>query len=102
MIILTKKMSLAEIKDLATLPNGFIKGVVDINKRLVALEAEMHYELADHLKEKHGSEEIDMWGFNLWLEQQGIENILEFDSLINIHNNQLHGYPRGGMSILDP
>ena len=52
--------------------------------------------------EKHGSEEIDMWGFNLWLEQQGIENILEFDSLINIHNNQLHGYPRGGMSILDP
>ena len=51
MIILTKKMSLAEIKDLATLPNGFIKGVVDINKRLVALEAEMHYELADHLGE---------------------------------------------------
>lgn len=24
-----------------------------------------------------------------------------YDSLINIHNNQIHGFPRGGMSILD-
>lgn len=26
----------------------------------------------------------------------------EYDSFINIHNNQLHGFPRGGMGILDP
>lgn len=40
-----------------------------------------------------------MWGFNLWLENEGIDDVLEFDSLINIHNNQLHGFIRGGMSI---
>ena len=49
-----------------------------------------------------GSKEEDMWGFNLWMENEDLEDILEYDSLINIHNNQVHGYPRGGMSILDP
>lgn len=62
---------------------------------------EMHYELADFLKQKRGSKEPDMWGFNLWLENQTIDEILEFDSFINIHNNQLHGFLRGGMGILD-
>lgn len=42
-----------------------------------------------------------MWGFNLWLENQSMGDILEYDSFINIHNNQLHGFPRGGMGILD-
>lgn len=72
---------------------GFVKGVVDLNQELVALDADMHYELADYLKEQRG--------FNLWLEKQSIDEILEYDSFINIHNNQLHGYLRGGMGILD-
>ncbi len=42
-----------------------------------------------------------MWGFNLWLDNNTLEDILEYDSFINIHNNQLHGFSRGGMSILD-
>lgn len=36
-----------------------------------------------------------------WLENQSMDEILEFDSFINIHNNQIHGFPRGGMGILD-
>ena len=43
-----------------------------------------------------------MWGFNLWIEEEGLENVLEYDSMINIHNNQLHGNLRGGMNIVDP
>lgn len=70
-------------------------------QEIIAIDADMHFELADLLKEQRGSKEIDMWGFNLWLENDSIEDILEFDSFINIHNNQLHGYLRGGMSILD-
>ena len=31
--------------------NGFVKGVVDLNQELVALDADMHYDLADYLKE---------------------------------------------------
>ena len=41
-----------EIKSFA---NGFVKGVVDLDKELVAPDADMHYELADYLKEKQGS-----------------------------------------------
>ena len=75
--------------------------MVDIEKELVALDAEMHYELADYLKESLDSKDRDLWGFNLWLEKEKLEDILEYDSLINIRNNQVHGFPRGGMSILD-
>lgn len=61
----------------------------------------MNYELVDYLKEQQGSKEPDMWGFNLWLENQSIDEILEYDFFINIHNNQFHGFPHGGMGILD-
>lgn len=101
MIILEKKYTIKELNIINTFANGFVKGVVDLDQELVALDADMHYELADYLKEQRGSKEIDMWGFNLWLEKQSIDEILEYDSFINIHNNQLHGYLRGGMGILD-
>lgn len=101
MIILTEPKTIQEIAESNTFQNGFVKGVVDIEKELVALDADMHYELADLLKAEKDSAEIDMWGFNLWLENDSLEDILEYDSFINIHNNQLHGFPRGGMGILD-
>lgn len=102
MVVLTEKKTTKQILEMNNFPNGFVKGVVDLEQELVALDADMHYELADYLKEQCGSREIDMWGFNLWLENDNIDDILEYDSFINIHNNQLHGFPRGGMSILDP
>jgi hypothetical protein len=101
MIILEEKKTIKDIISIRDFPNGFVKGVVDIEKELVAIDADMHYELADLLKEERNSKEIDMWGFNLWLDNESVEDILEYDSFINIHNNQLHGFPRGGMSILD-
>lgn len=100
MIILTEKKTIKELSESNNFQNGFVKGVVDIRQELVALDADMHYELADYLKEQRKSKELDMWGFNLWLDNNTMEDILEYDSFINIHNNQLHGFPRGGMSIL--
>lgn len=101
MVILDRKYTLKELYEINSFLNGFVKGVVDLDKELVALDADMHYELADYLKEQCGSKESDMWGFNLWIENQTMDEILEYDSFINIHNNQLHGFPRGGMGILD-
>ena len=102
MIILDHVYTKEEVLAINEFLNGFVKGVVDVVKGYVALDADMNYQLADYLKETMGSKEEDMWGFNLWLENETLEDILEYDSLINIHNNQVHGYPRGGMSILDP
>lgn len=101
MVILEKKYTMKELRKINSFANGFVKGVVDLDKELIALDADMHYELANYLKEQRGSKESDMWGFNLWLENESIDEILEYDSFINIHNNQLHGYLRGGMDILD-
>ena len=101
MIILDKEITKNEIKNNYAGEDGFIKDVVDIKKGLVALDAEMHYMLSDYLKEQKNSKENDMWGFNLWLLEKEEEQILEFDSFINIRNNQAHGFLRGGMSIDD-
>ena len=101
MLILQNKISAKEIKKNYTSEDGFIKGVVDIEKELVALDAEMHYMLSDYLKKEKQCSEINMWGFNLWLNESTIDEILEFDSFINIRNNQAHGFLRGGMSIED-
>ena len=50
MIILDRKYSIKELHEINSFVNGFIKGVVDLDKELVALDADMHYELADYLK----------------------------------------------------
>lgn len=77
MIILEHVYSKEDILVINTFQNGFVKGVVDVEKELVALDADMHYQLADYLKERHGSNEEDLWGFNLWLENETFEDILE-------------------------
>lgn len=101
MFIITEPLSIDKLRQDYTHTNGFVKGVIDIKQEIIALDAEMHYELAEYLTENCQSAEIDMWGFNLWLNNDTFESILEYDSLINIHNNQLHGFPRGGMDIKD-
>jgi len=70
MIILSKRLTMQEMAEINDFPNSFVKGVVDIEQELVALDAE-EYE------------------------------VLEFDSYINIRNNQLYGYLRGGLDIKD-
>ena len=102
MIILDHIVSIAEIGRMDGVENDFVKGVVDLRRNLIALNAEMHYELAEYLKHEKGSDDIDLWGFNLWLDNESWDDVLEFDSLINIHNNQMHGYVRGGLNIQSP
>lgn len=51
MIILDKQYKIKEICKINSFLNGFVKGVVDLTQELVALDADMHYELADYLKE---------------------------------------------------
>lgn len=61
MFILDRKYTIKELQEINSFANGFVKGVVDLDKELVALDADMHYELADYLIEKQGSKEIASW-----------------------------------------
>lgn len=83
MIIIKDSIDLEEIKNM--LGNFFpemVKGVVDIKKKYLALDAELHSDLEALLIE-NGSSQRDLWGINIYPELED-EDFIEFDSLINI------------------
>ena len=83
MQILTEKISIEQLKELAS--NTFvdmIKCVADVNRGLLAVDAELHADLESMLLEQ-GSEQEFLWGFNLYPDETG-DDFIEFDSLINI------------------
>lgn len=87
MIILEKPVTRAELIELAENFYGdMVKGVVDVDKELLALDAELHSDL-EGLLLGEGSLQEALWGINLYPEADD-EDFLEFDSLINIRPRQ--------------
>ena len=73
----------------AMLPGYFgdmIKAVVDIQKVIIGLDAELHADIEQEMLSQ-GSEQTDLWGINLYPEMDG-DDFIEFDSLINIRPYQ--------------
>ncbi len=62
-----------------------VKGVVDVHRCLLALDAELHADLETLLLED-GSAQSDLWGINLYPDET--DDFVEFDSLINIRPMQ--------------
>ena len=94
MQIITEKINLAELKQMSEKMFGnLVKTVVDIEKGMMAVDAEMHVDLEKSLLE-NGSEQQNLWGINLYPEFFGAENFIEYDSMINIRpwqNNRSRG-----------
>lgn len=87
MIILNKPITRKELSKLAENFYGdMIKGVVDVEKGLLALDAELHSDLEGILL-REGSAQEALWGINLYPEMDD-NDFLEFDSLINIRPRQ--------------
>ena len=74
-----------------------IKGVVDIKRELLAVDSPMHYD-CEQLLLGSGSDQYDLWGINLYLDEDNIDDLVEFDSMINIRPAQ-HNRSR---SVEDP
>ncbi len=64
-----------------------IKAVVDVNKEIIAVDSPMHYDCEQLLLE-NGSKQQDLWGINLYLDSDTIDDLIEFDSMINIRPSQ--------------
>lgn len=62
-----------------------VKAVADVQKGLLAIDADLHADL-ERLLLEDGSMQESLWGFNLWVEEG--EDFIEFDSLINIRSWQ--------------
>ena len=87
MVILNKTITREELVRLAENFYGdMIKGVVDVDQELLALDAELHSDL-EGLLLREGSQQEALWGINLYPEADE-EDFLEFDSLINIRPRQ--------------
>lgn len=87
MIILTNPISRAELKEYAANTFGdMIKCVADVDKELLAIDADLHADLERMLLED-GSQQASLWGFNLYPDECG-EDFIEYDSLINIRSWQ--------------
>jgi hypothetical protein len=94
MRILQQAISISELKELAQNTFGdMIKCVADVKRGLLAVDADLHADL-ERLLLEDGSAHEDLWGFNLWVEEEG-EDFIEFDSLINIRSWQ--GNPSRGV-----
>jgi hypothetical protein len=81
-------ISVEELKNMAAnMYDGLVKAVVDIEKKIIVVDAEMHYDEEQFLLER-GSKQIDLWGFNMYPAQYGTDKFIEYDSMINIRPNR--------------
>ncbi|HEX7319355.1 MAG TPA: DUF5674 family protein [bacterium] len=62
---------------------SMIKAVVDVERELLAIDAELHADLENMLLSERNSDQKDLWGVNLFLDKPK-EEWIEFTALINI------------------
>ena len=82
------KISVKELVEMSSSMYGsLVKAVVDLDKDLMVVDAEMHVDEEQFLLE-NGSNQSDLWGINLYPDNFGTDNFVEFDSMINIRPRQ--------------
>jgi hypothetical protein len=87
MKIITKTLSLDELKQIAAATFGnIVKAVVDVDREVIAIDAELHSDLEAVLLGE-GSKQKSLWGVNFYPGMQGDE-FIEFDSMINVRPSQ--------------
>ncbi len=97
MRILDSFISIEELQEIAQRSFGdLVKAVVDVDRELLALDAELHADLEAFLLE-NGSKQSSLWGINLYPFFDG-EEFIEFDSMINLRPSQ-GNFSRGVDSV---
>ena len=87
MEILKNVVTVDELKQTAKDTFGdLVKAVVDVDRELVAIDAELHSDL-EALFLENGSKQSSLWGINFYPELEG-EDFVEFDSMINLRPSQ--------------
>jgi len=85
--IIDKKIADEELYEIAKEFYGdMVKGVVDIEREILAIGGEYHMD-ANTILIENGSKQKNVWGFNWYFDKKGDERI-EYISLINIRPKQ--------------
>ncbi len=61
---------------------NFVKAVVDIEREIMAVDADLHAD-EEILLLENGSKQENLWGINIYPEIAG-DDFVEFDSMINL------------------
>lgn len=83
LILLNSKATSDQIQQAGEDLDGYIKFVVDLDRKIMTIGGRMHVE-GEKLLMENGSKQADLWGGGFDLETKG----LDFDSMINIRPNQ--------------
>ena len=87
MKIISDSITLDELQKMAVdLFGNMVKAVVDVDRELLVVDAELHSDLEALLLE-NGSKQKNIWGINLYPELKN-EEFIEFDSMINMRPSQ--------------
>ncbi len=87
MKIVKQAITIDELKQMAgNLFGDMVKAVVDVDRELVAVDAELHSDLEALLLDD-GSKQKSLWGINFYPEMSG-DKFIEFDSMINMRPSQ--------------
>ena len=85
---IVSSITLNELKELAQNMFGeLVKADVDIEQEIVILDMPMHYD-GEQVLLQQGSKQSNIWGINLYPEEYGTDDFIEFDSMINIRPAQ--------------
>jgi hypothetical protein len=77
------KISINELREMAKKMDGeLVKAVVDIEKGVMVVDAEMHVDEEAFLLD-HEAKQKNLWGINLYPDKPQ-DQFIEFDSMINI------------------
>jgi len=83
-----EKITVAELREASDkIFGGMIKADVDVARNLIVIDAELHADIEQFMLD-NGSRQEDLWGINLYPEQFGSPDFIEFDSMINIRPRQ--------------
>lgn len=86
-VLISNPITRAELKKIARQRFGdMVKGVVDVEKKILALGGDLHADEEAFLLDQ-GSEQKNLWGINLYPDSQ-FPDMVEFDSMINIRPSQ--------------
>ena len=100
MIIVKEEIRIDQLPDLEDEmvfdDDEMVKAVADIDKGILALNAELHSDLEQMLLD-NGSSQESLYGFNIYYDGE-----IEYDSMINPPRNRAAGYPRVGRDVADP
>lgn len=89
MVLIRDSIAVSELKSMAAkMFDNLVKAVVDVKRRIIVVDAELHSD-EEALLLNDGSCQEDLWGINLYPEfDKNSPDFVEFDSMINIRPMQ--------------